>query len=144
VGNIKSGFTRLLLISCAVGSMLSLPAHAAGDGVIVLQRDVQPHAAGRAAFQPDPYPTTVNANPSARINSELNDGDFAGISSGSSISNSISDGSSLPGLNVVTNPNGLPGMANGHGGGSGATISNSINRAITSGMSPLSNIGGGK
>ncbi|MBK5541101.1 hypothetical protein JFV28_15925 [Pseudomonas sp. TH05] len=148
MGNINQGLTRLLLIGCAVSAAYCLPVQAAGDGVIVLERTVHPQPIGRQSLQPDPYPTTVNANPSARINgiiggSEMTDGDFAGVNSGALIRNTIMpSGGHVPGLNVVTNPNGLPGMSAGHGGGSGASISNSINRSISAGMAPLSNIGG--
>ncbi|OLF54169.1 hypothetical protein [Pseudomonas chlororaphis] len=150
MGNFNSGLTRLLLIGCAVSSMLSLPVQAAGDGRIVLDRDVQPHAVGRPPMHPDPYPTTVNANPSARVtqmtnNTELSDGDFAGVSSGSTISrNVMPNGSNLPGLNVVTNPNGMAGMSAGHGGGSGGAISGSINRSLSSGLAPLGRLAGGQ
>jgi len=41
------GFTRLLMFGCALSSVLSLPVQAEGNGVIVLQRDVQPRAIGR-------------------------------------------------------------------------------------------------
>jgi hypothetical protein len=150
VGIINTGFNRLLLIACAVSSILSFPIQAADNGVIGLKRDVQPGAVGRPALQKDPYPTTVNANPSARViqmtnNTELSDGDFAGVSSGSTISRTImQDGSGMTGLNVVTNPNGMPGMSAGHGGGSGNAISGTINRSISAGLSPLSNISTGK
>ena len=151
MGTINTGFARLLLIGCAISSILSFAAQATDDGTIVLRRDVQPQAAGRPPLQKDPYPTTVSANPSAQViqaasNAELSDGDFAGVSSGSSFrgGNSLPNGSNLPGLNVVNNPNGMPGMSAGHGGGSGNAISGTINRSIGAGLSPLSNIGGGK
>jgi hypothetical protein len=54
------------------------------------------------------------------------------------------NGSGMAGLNVVTNPNGMPGMSAGHGGGSGNAISGTINRSISAGLSPLSNISTGK
>lgn len=148
MGNINTRLTRLLLLGCAVSAAYCLPVQAAGDGVIVLQRTVQAQPIGRKALQPDPNPTTVNTNPASRITqlingSEVSDGDFAGISSGSLIRTTIMPGGSgMAGMNVVTNPNGLPGMGAGHGGGSGASISGSINRSIGAGMRPLSNIGG--
>lgn len=143
----NKGFTRLLLIGCAFSAVVTLPVLADGNGVIVLQRDVQPTPIGRER-QKDPYPTTVNANPSARIvqttNTELNDSDFAGVSSGSSIINRtvVPNGNGGSGLSTLTNPNGLPGMSAGHGGGSGNTISGTINRSISAGLSPLTNMGG--
>ncbi|WEK07240.1 MAG: hypothetical protein P0Y51_18145 [Candidatus Pseudomonas colombiensis] len=146
MGNINQGLTRLLLIGCAVSAMYSLTAQAEGNGVIVLNRTVQAHPYSRPALQPDPNPITVNANPSSRITgstgNELSDGDIAGVSSGALIRNQVIPGGSSAGLNVVTNPNGLPGMASGHGGGSGGSISGSINRSLSTGLAPLNNIGG--
>ncbi|MGN7738409.1 hypothetical protein ACTJKT_00220 [Pseudomonas sp. 22526] len=151
--NRNSALTHLLLISCAIGSLLSLPLQAADDirdGRIILDRDVQPRSVGRPPLHPDPYPTTVNANPSARVkqmtsNTELSDGDFAGVSSGSTISGSVMpNGVNLQGLNSVTNPNGLTGMSAGHGGGSGGAISGTINRSLNSGLAPLGRLAGGQ
>ncbi|SDZ49804.1 hypothetical protein [Pseudomonas sp. NFIX28] len=153
MGNINSALSHLLLIACALGSLLSLPAQAAGDirdGRIVLDREVQPRPVGRPPLHPDPYPTTVNANPSARVNqmtsnTELSDGDFAGVSSGSTISRDIMpNGVNLQGMNSVTNPNGMTGMSAGHGGGSGGAISNTINRSLSSGLAPLGRLSGGQ
>ncbi|MGY2234644.1 hypothetical protein ACW9ID_06495 [Pseudomonas gingeri] len=140
-------FTRTLLIGCALGSLLSLTVQADGNGVIVLNRDVQPQAYGRPALKPDPNPTTVNANPSGRINSltsnmELSDGDIAGISTGANVSRVITvHTTNMPGL---SNPNGMPGMAAGHGGGSGASIANTVNRGLSAGMGALNAIGKGQ
>nr|WP_218178937.1 hypothetical protein [Pseudomonas gingeri] len=136
-----------MLIGCALGSLLSLTAQADGNGVIVLNRTVQPQSYGRPALQPDPNPTTVNANPSGRINSltnnmELSDGDIAGISTGSTVTRVITvHTNNMTGLN---NPNGLPGMAAGHGGGSGASIANTVNRGLSAGMGALNAIGKGQ
>ncbi|WP_248798500.1 hypothetical protein [Pseudomonas sp. MWU13-2105] len=146
MGTLTIGFTRTLLISCAISSMLSLTVQAGGNGVIVLSRPLQPESWGRAPAQPDPNPTTVNANQAARITSitgkELSDGDIAGVSTGGSISNLIDRHTAdMPGLN---NPNGLPGMAAGHGGGSGASIANTVNRGLSAGMNALGAIGKGQ
>ena len=77
------GSLSLLLIGCALSASVSVPVLAAGDGVIVIERQVQPYAIGRPRGQ-DPYPNTVNANPSAQVNRamnhELSDNDIAGIS----------------------------------------------------------------
>ena len=106
---IKKGFTCLLLIGSAASAFISFNVQAEGNGVIVLNRDVQPIPIGRSGGK-DPYPTTVNANPSARINqamtsTELNDGDFASVASGSSIrGNMITPNSNLPGMNTLTAP----------------------------------------
>ncbi|ANH98395.1 hypothetical protein SAMN04490189_5300 [Pseudomonas koreensis] len=149
MGNINKGLTCLLLIGSAASTFISFNVQAEGNGVIVLNRDVQPIAIGRSGGK-DPYPTTVNANPSGRIDqamtsTELNDGDFASVASGSSIrSNIITPNSNMPGMNVLTNPNGLPGMSAGHGGGGGGTISNTINRSLSTGLAPLTRMAGGQ
>jgi hypothetical protein len=149
VGNINKGLTCLLLIGSAVGALPSMNAQAEGNGVIVLHRDVQPVPIGRAGGK-DPYPTTVNANPSARViqalsSTELSDGEFASVASGSSIRNNINTpNSNLPGVNTLTNPSGLPGMSSGHGGGSGGAISNTVNRAMSTGLAPLTRMAGGQ
>jgi hypothetical protein len=149
VGNINKGLTCLLLIGSAASTILSFNVQAEGNGVIVLNRDVQPIPIGRSGGK-DPYPTTVNANPSGRIDqamtsTELNDGEFASVASGSSISgNIVTPTANMPGMNVLTNPNGLPGMSAGHGGGGGGTISNTINRSLSTGLAPLTRMAGGQ
>ncbi|MHC8286632.1 hypothetical protein ACYZUD_07325 [Pseudomonas sp. XS1P51] len=148
MGTINKGLTCLLLIGCAASSVLSFTAQADGNGTIILTRDVQPVHFGRNGGT-DPNPTTVNANPSARINqnianNELSDGDFASVASGSSIRNTIAPNGGIHGLNVVTNPNGMPGMGAGHGGSGGGAISGTINRAMSSGLAPLGRLAGGK
>ncbi|UZD93065.1 hypothetical protein LOY64_17130 [Pseudomonas corrugata] len=148
MGTFDRSLTVLLLIGCAASALLSLPVQAEGNGVIVLNRDVQPVHIGRNGGK-DPYPTTVNANPSDRISqatisTELSDGEFASVASGSSIRNTLNTNTSVQGLNVVTNPNGMPGMNAGHGGGSGGVISGTINRSLSSGLAPLGRLAGGR
>ena len=149
MGTFDKSLTCLLLIGCAASATLSLPVQAEGNGVIVLNRDVQPIHFGRNGGK-DPYPTTVNANPSGRItqattNTELSDGEFASVASGSSIRNTINpNNTGVQGLNIVTNPNGIPGMGAGHGGGSGGAISGTINRSLSSGLAPLGRLAGGQ
>ena len=68
--------------------------------------------------------------------------DIAGVSTGGSISQLITTNTtSMPGLN---NPNGLPGMTAGHGGGNGASIANTINHGLAAGMNALGAIGKGQ
>ncbi|MBC3205373.1 hypothetical protein HU755_01130 [Pseudomonas sp. SWRI111] len=149
MGNFSKGLTCLLLIGSAASVVFSVSAQAEGNGVIVLNRDVQPIPIGRNGGK-DPYPTTVNANPSARINqtlsnTELSDGDFASVASGSSIrGNMTTPSSNLPGMNTLTNQNGLPGMRVGTGGGAGGSISNTVNRAMSTGLAPLTRMAGGQ
>ena len=150
MGTIKTALTCLLLIGSATSAVISVSVQAEGNGVIVLNRDVQPIPIGRSAPGKDPYPTTVNANPSGRIqqamtSTELNDGEFASVASGSSIRGNVATpNSSMPGLNTLTNSNGLPGMSGGHGGGAGGSISNTVNRAMGAGLAPLTRMAGGQ
>jgi hypothetical protein len=144
VGTFNKGLTCLLLIGSAASSaLLSVNVHAEGDGIIVLQRQVQGAHFGRSAGK-DPNPTTVNANPSERINGELSDGEFAGVASGASFRGNGQNLNGIQGLNTVTNQNGLPGMGAGHQGGSGGAISGTINRAMSSGLAPLGRLAGGQ
>ena len=148
MGNIQKGLTCLLLIGSAASTLISFNVQAEGNGVIVLNRDVQPIPIGRNGGK-DPYPTTVNANPSARINStmnstELSDGDFAGISSGAGISNLVTQQTNNLGGNLG-NQNQLPNLAGGRGTGSGNGISNMVNSSVQRGLAPLQILtGGGK
>ncbi|MGB3127872.1 MAG: hypothetical protein WBB95_28995 [Pseudomonas sp.] len=140
------GSLSLLLISCALIASVSLPVLAAGDGVIVIERQVQPYAIGRSRGV-DPYPNTVNANPSAQIlrasSNELSDNDIAGISTGASITRSIMPNGDITGLNTVGNGNGLgAGAAAGLGGGGAGGISGTVNGAVSRGLAPLNNLGG--
>ncbi len=140
----KKGLACLLLIASAGGTILSFNAQAEGNGVIVLDRSVHPTPIGRSGGR-DPNPNTINANPSARVTGELSDADIAGVTTGTALRNS--NGQSLTGmqgLNVITNPNGLPGMSVGHGGGSGGAISGTINRAMSTGLGSLGRIAGGQ
>ncbi|MBA1380787.1 hypothetical protein [Pseudomonas brassicacearum] len=148
MGTFNGRLICLLLIGCAASATFSVAAQAEGNGVIVLNRDVQPVHIGRNGGK-DPYPTTVNANPSDRINqaiasTELSDGEFASVASGSTIRNTVNPTTGVQGLNVVTNPNGMPGMGAGHGGGSGGAISGTINRSLSSGLAPLGRLAGGQ
>ncbi len=140
----KKGFTWFLLIASAAGALLSFNVHAEGNGVIVLDRTLHPTPIGRSGGR-DPNPDTLNANPSARVTGELSDTDIAGVTTGTALRHS--NGQSLGGMqgfNVVTNPNGMPGMSVGHGGGSGTAISGTINRAMSSGLGSLGRMAGGQ
>jgi hypothetical protein len=136
--------TCLLLIASAAGTVFSFDAQAEGIGVIVLDRTMHATPIGRSGGR-DPNPNTLNANPSARVTGELSDTDIAGVTTGTALrhSNGQSLGG-LQGLNAVTNPNGMPGMSVGHGGGSGSAISGTINRAMSSGLGSLGKMAGGQ
>lgn len=136
--------TRLLLLGCALGSLLSLPAQA-GDGQVVILRDVHPRMATRAPLAPDPNPTAINANPSASIlrqTGELNDGDFARVSSGAGINGMVLQQTNNLGGNLnAQNP--LPNMASGRGnGGGGGGIANMVNSSVQQGLGALKVLGG--
>lgn len=141
----NKGSLSLLLISCALSASVSVPVLAAGDGVIVVERQVQPYAIGRSRGQ-DPYPNTVNANPSAQVNRamnhELSDNDIAGISSGSSITRSIMPNGDITGLNSLGGANNLGAAGAAGHGSSGSGIAGTVNGAISSGLAPLNNISG--
>ncbi|CAG8866328.1 hypothetical protein [Pseudomonas fluorescens] len=140
----KKALTCLLLIASAAGAVFSFDVQAEGNGVIVLDRTIHPTPIGRSGGR-DPNPNTLNANPTARVTGELSDADIAGVTTGTALrhSNGQSLGG-LQGLNVVTNPNGMPGMSVGHGGGSGSAISGTINRAMSSGLGSLGRMAGGQ
>ena len=146
MGHLYRG-NRYLLMACSLTALMGVcsAVQAAGNGEIVLVRTVQPQPVGTPAMHPDPDPVTANASPLAQVmggTRELNDGDFAGVSTGTSIRHTMMpNGNSLPGLNTS---NGLPGMTNGHGGGSGGTLSNTIGNSINQGMRPLSALSQGK
>ncbi|WP_277963107.1 hypothetical protein [Pseudomonas sp. RIT-To-2] len=142
-GTTHTGIACLLLMGCCY----SLTAQAAGDGTIVLQRQVQPRVAYHPTMRPDPNPLTVNTNVSkvvtGAVNTELSDGDIASISSGNSITHLLMPDGNLRGLNSTASAP-LPGMAAGHGGGSGNGISNTVNSALTQGLAPLRMLSGGQ
>ena len=152
MGNQNNNLLRLLLMGCALSATFCLPVQAAGNGVIVLQRDVQPRPAVRPTGTPDPHPTTVNANASKRIlgqtNNELSDGDFARVASGSSLVTRLltpDNSGTVRGLGAAQQVR-LPGMAGGSGAGSGGgnSISNQVNQNVQRGMAPLQILTGGR
>lgn len=143
IGTTKQGIACLLLLGCCY----NLAALAAGDGVIVIQREVQPRIATRPTMRPDPNPVTVNTNMSrevnAAVNTELSDGDIAGINTGSSVTRLMMPDGNLRGLSAVTG-SALPGVSAGHSGGAGGGISNTVNSALSQGLAPLQMMTGGK
>ncbi|MFQ6575779.1 hypothetical protein [Pseudomonas sp. UM16] len=145
MGKFDKGIFCLLLVGCAVGSSFSLPVQAE-NGIVVITRDVQPRNAMRPPLAPDPYPVTVNTNPSAQIlrqTNELSDGDFADITSGAGISSLITQQTNNLGANI-NNQTQLPNLAGGRGTGSGNGISNMVNSSVQKGLAPLQILTGGK
>ncbi len=133
----------------AMGAVLiAVEACAAGDGSIVIQREVQPRVAFRQTLVPDPNPIAVNPNVSSQVRHqlrglELSDGDFAHVISGQRLGNSIPLDGGLPGIPASEGPR-LPGVAAGRAGASGGGISGQVNRSVQRGLAPLQNLTGGR
>lgn len=135
----------MLALLALSGIGVAIPALSA-DGIIVITREVQPRIATRPA-PPDPNPKTVNTNPSATViravNAyELNDSDFAHITSGSTLQGTLTPGGQLPGLDRTApfSGQGLPGIGGGQSGGgnsAGSSIVNPVNRSLQQGLAPL-------
>lgn len=126
-------------------------AFAAGDGTIVIQRELQPRVAFRQTMVPDPHPIAVNPNVSSQVNNqlsglELSDGDFAHITSGQRLGHASLAGGDLPGLDgIPSTSTRLPGMSAGRAGSSGGnSISSQVNRSVQRGLAPLQNLTGGR
>ncbi|CDF84229.1 hypothetical protein ACA097_26265 [Pseudomonas sp. QL9] len=140
MGNFDSRIVGLLVgLACVATTATIVPVANAGDGTIVLQRDVQPRVATRPTMVPDPNPTTVNPNVSRQViqqTNELSDTDFAGVTSGSSLQQRILPNGQLVGMDNGANQS-LTNNPLGGGGGGGAGISNSVNRTVQQGLSPL-------
>lgn len=148
MGTLNKGLTCLLLIGTAASSIVSLDALAQGtNGNIVLQRNVDPTSWGRSPGT-STIQTSVNANPSAIVQSVTSDGELAGVASGSSIANMVNFSGNGGGTqnigNAVTGATNLPGVGGGSGvgAGAGASISNTVNRALSTGLAPLGALGG--
>lgn len=140
MGSFEKGILGLVMIGCVSTASISLPVLAADDGVIVIQRTVQPHVATRPLMRPDPNPTTVNANVSSQVtgalsSGELSDGDFASITSGATISHLLMPSGTLRGLDSVDR--GLPGLDAAHSGGATGGIAGTITNSISQGLAPL-------
>ena len=141
----------LTLFALAVAvTLLHTPVLAAGDGSIVIQRELQPRVAFRQTMVPDPHPATVNPNVSPQINrmidsTELSDGDFAQITSGNRISQIVAPDGHLRALgsNTPGSAQGVPGLNAGHAGG-GNSISSQVNRSVQQGLAPLGALSGGR
>lgn len=150
MGNQNNKLLSLFLVGCALSATFSLPALAAGNGTLVIQREVQPRPAIRPTGTPDPHPNTVKVDQSARImrqTNELSDGDFASVASGSSVSRVLVPDASgnIRGMGAI--PTSLPGLRGGSGPGAGASgnsISNTVNQSVQRGLAPLQTLTGGR
>lgn len=154
---VKNGLFSLALLTL----LLDIPALHAADGDIVLLRDVQPRTATREPLVADPNPTVVNprtlsqdpvqhgvptSNFVSRSMGELDDSDFAGISSGSGLAGSrVEPGQAIDSqllgnpLSQQTVPNGAPAS---HQGGATGSIAGQVTRSVEQGLRPLQALGG--
>lgn len=134
----------------AISALFIAEAHAGGDGTIVIQREVQPRVAFRATMVPDPNPIAVNPNVSAQVKQqlrglELDDSDFAHITSGQRLGNpGMPDGAGGGLDSNLSQGARLPGIAAGRAGASGNRISGQVNRSVQRGLAPLQNLSGGR
>ncbi|MBO3275478.1 hypothetical protein [Pseudomonas schmalbachii] len=146
--------SRTVVLCIALAGVASAPlystAEAAGDGTIVLHRQVQPRVATSPVMVPDPNPTTVNPNRSEMVirmtnSTELTDNDFAGITSGAGIERHVLPGGNIPGLNNNTNNQNLQQtiVGGGSSGRAGSGIANTVNNSIQRGLAPLGILTGG-
>lgn len=134
----------------AIGALLIAADLCAADGTIVIQRELQPRVAFRPTMVPDPNPVSVNPNVSAQINQqlrgmELDDSDFAHVTSGQRLGNSPLAEGQLPGLEgaASSGPSSarLPGVSAGR---TGNGISGQVNRSVQRGLAPLQKLSGGR
>ncbi len=134
-----------------VALSLPTPLFAAG-GDILLFRDVQPRVATRPPLVPDPNPKVVNPKPSthvgedlqirrAQMPGELNDGDFAAVTSGARLTQQVLSPSAQ---NTYSNPTGLINHSSvagnnpvGHAGGALGNVEGQVTRSISQGLQPL-------
>ena len=143
MGKFDNRIFSLLLIGCALGSVVCLPVHA-DNGIITIKRDVQTRNATIPPVIPDPNPTTVNANPSKQIltqTNELSDGDFANVASGASISRLVTQNTNNLGGNI-SNQTQLSNLPAGRSGNAGNGIANMVNSSVQQGLGALKVITG--
>lgn len=147
------------LLVCLTGLSIcvatQLQAQAAG-GDIIISRDVKPRAAARQELVPDPNPHRVNPNQDPLINRavsggqaplEISDRDFAGVTTGTSLTHGVhifaqpvdqSTGTPMPGragLGVTGN------SSVGRATGATSRVGSEVNRSVQQGMRPLQNLG---
>jgi len=145
----------LKVFVCCLMLTLNIPLTAAfaAGGDIILSRQVQPRVATRQALVPDPNPRIVNPSPNRIIgdtllggtsgNNELNDRDFAGVSTGLALPKQLNNAS----YNAPIFSNSMPtqsssGAAASQGGGMAGNVAGQVNRSVQQGLLPLQIIGG--
>lgn len=127
---------------CLSGFSQFVPAE---GGDIIISREVQPRSATRSPLTADPNPTSINPGALTLRNApdsrELSDGEFASISSGSTLS------IPLRSLQPQTDSTSaqlqrLPTSTAISGGAGGGRMEGSISRSIDQGLRPLQRLGG--
>lgn len=115
----------------------------AGEGDVVISRDVQTRVATVNPIVPDPHPRVVNPGSIASgLTGELGDSDFAGVSSGLALPQRLLQGSFGTPIPVATHQ-GIPVLGSGHSGGARSSgIADQVNRSVQQGLRPLQSIGG--
>lgn len=115
----------------------------AGDGEVIISREVQPRIATTAPLVADPNPRVVNPGGHAgAMSNELADHDFAGVSSGMAMPQRFLNGSVSTQLHNPTHQ-GIPSLGASHAGGARASgVSDQVNRSVQQGLRPLQTLGG--
>lgn len=143
---VEGGFAIVLGVMTLTASAPLLAA----SGDVLLIRQVQPRVATRPPAIPDPNPRVVNPKPSTHVGddlqmrsapNELNDGDFAAITTGARMTQQAL---SPTAQNVHTNVSGAVNHSSvagnnpvGHVGGTLGKVDGQINRSIQQGLRPL-------
>jgi len=132
-------------LDCRIWILMTVLTGAAqaGEGDVVISRDVQPRVATVNPIVADPHPRVVNPGAIASgVTGELGDSDFAGVSSGLALPQRLLQGSlgtSIP----AASHQGIPVLGAGHSGGArGNGIADQVNRSVQQGLRPLQSIGG--
>lgn len=115
----------------------------AGDGDVIISRDVQTRVATVNPIVPDPHPRVVNPGSIATgVTAELGDSDFAGVSSGLALPQRLLQGNLGTPIPTATHQ-GIPVLGSGHAGGARSNgIADQVNRSVQQGLRPLQSIGG--
>lgn len=134
---------HLVFFNCCIGALACvLQASAqAGEGDVIITREVQPRVATRTALVPDTNPLSVNPGRSViEATAELADGDFANVSSGLALPQQLL-GNSLGHQVQTPLQHSMPGLGASHGGGGGSGVAAQVNRSVQQGLRPLQMLG---